>query len=160
MAIGLNEVQVLLEKYMNTIRHPDLERLVVSELYDLQADGGDETSSSRWPGSYPSTGKAGVYLILDEQQHLLYVGKASWNSCLGARLNTYFKYAPDSSCRIVHNWSSQPRYVCVIAVEREFAFEAAALEEYLICRLPECPPDNTIGQARVARTKGEPELES
>jgi excinuclease UvrABC nuclease subunit len=86
-------------------------------------------------------------MILNRELEVLYVGKASQGP-IGGRLAHYFKYNPDrKTCRVVHagpgGWSSPPIYVVGVAVPDELAFEAAALEEYLIRELQ--PSDNTLG---------------
>ena len=45
---------------------------------------------------------------------------------------------------ILENWSSRPRYVINVAVPADMAFEAAALETFLIYELQ--PSDNTHGK--------------
>jgi excinuclease UvrABC nuclease subunit len=90
-----------------------------------------------------------VYIVLDASLFVLYVGKASMGSCIGKRLGSYF-VNDGGRCRIVHHheaaWTEEPRFVVTVAVPSKMAFEAAALEEYLIGALD--PPCNRVGRLR------------
>lgn len=160
MAITQREIEKLLEEYQRNIRHPNRTKFGPLQMYDLDINRQDQ-SAPGWPGKYPDADEPGVYFICDEHMHLLYIGKASWNNSVGARLGSYFGYNPDSSCKVIHNWTRPPRHVGVLPMNRDSAFEAAALEEYLITRLPECPPDNTIGSTLPRRIEEQaPEVEA
>ena len=129
-------------EYVRDFRRPDLTALDLGELYDLFS--GAEPGRPGRPNTYPHAERAGVYFVLDDRLNLLYVGKASMGSCIGKRLGSYFTYAPDGGCQVLHDgWSSRPRYVATIAVPENAPFEAPALEEFLISRLN--PPDNKTG---------------
>ena len=147
----LNDARVAIERYIAQYRRPDLPPLDSSGLYVLFPDAHvppGEAVEGRWPeDKWPHADRRGIYMILNRELEVLYVGKASQGP-IGGRLAHYFKYNPDrKTCRVVHagpgGWSSPPIYVVVVAVPDELAFEAAALEEYLIRELQ--PSDNTLG---------------
>lgn len=97
-------------------------------------------AKATWYDLWPYAKCAGVYLIYDETFQLLYVGKA-W--IFGPRLYQHFG-SNEKRCMILENWSSRPRYVINVAVPADMAFEAAALETFLIYELQ--PSDNTHGK--------------
>lgn len=149
MSISWIEVENSLRKYMEEFRRTSLPELAISGIYVLTppADAGPPLHIvGKWPDPWPNNEKKGIYLIFGKGYELLYVGKASANSSVGARLSSYFQYnVSDKSCSIVERsdwraWSSPPKYVLTIAVPNELSFEAPALEEYLIASLK--PPDN------------------
>src|SRR5882724_11129054 len=124
-------------QYHQMYRHPRLKPLEVSGTYALfpeeptAATARYRWTTDPWPGhEYP-----GVYLIFGAEMQLLYIGRAG---DLGRRLHDYFRYVagPQSGCRVFHTtWKSPPKFVATIALDRENAFEAGAIEEYLIGRL-------------------------
>lgn len=133
-------------EYSRDFRRQDLPTLEVSELYDLFPDR-EHPVSPCWPEDYfPNAERAGVYFFFDERLNLLYVGKASMSNCLGNRLGAYFKYEEDGkTCRVIHEWSANLKYLATVAVPPEMPYEAPALEEFLISRLK--PPDNSRGKS-------------
>jgi hypothetical protein len=126
--------------------------LAVSGLYDLFPDSPPDQSvpiHARWPEKWPGADRPGVYMVFDQALRILYVGKASMNSALGARLGTYFghvDYPKDLTCRLVNPsaWSATPRFVATVPLSDDSAFVAPALEEFLIRTLD--PPDNRQGR--------------
>jgi hypothetical protein len=143
---SIERVRELVQRYNNTYHHPSLRPLALSDIYSLFPDTKNPTSVTLgWPATWPCAGDPGVYLIFDCDMSLLYVGKASLNHTLGGRLSSYFQYARDGSrgCEVLGTWSARPVFVVTIAVDSDKAFEAPALEEYLIGELQ--PPDNTRG---------------
>jgi len=145
----ISEVLITIRAYSEKYRHPDRPLLEVSEKYDLfPSKNIDDGSCIGWPSRYPYADRAGVYLICDKDERVLYVGKASLTSTLGARLGHYFRYAPDGvSCCLnkEHEWSKVPRYLVTVAVPCDMAFEAPALEEFLITKYENDLPNNTLG---------------
>ena len=146
---NLTDVLNALDYYKGHFRR---ENLPPFELSGLQAlfptlESAPEVTS-KWPEAWPFGWRQGVYFIFGSQVRLLYIGKASMRHQIGARLSTYFRYAqPDRSCKVVHaGWSEQPRFIATLAVPAGMAFEAPALEEFLIERLS--PPDNMNGYVR------------
>ena len=90
---------------------------------------------------WPNAEHQGVYAIFCEEMELLYVGKASLSSSLGARLASYFVKnlnGPGAAIRSGHSWTRTPGYVFTAKVNK--AWEAPSLEEYLITELQ--PSDN------------------
>jgi len=67
---------------------------------------------------------------------VLYIGKASMNHGLGYRLSSYCGYGENKICKLKHPWVEQPRFVYTVAMPQESRFEAPALEEYLIGKIP------------------------
>lgn len=83
--------------------------------------------------------------MLDDDEAVIYVGKASADSWIGARLAKYFQYDANGRCRFIHaEWC--PRYVVTVAVPDDSPFEAPALEEFLIKELQ--PRWNTLGKGK------------
>ncbi|MCH7807307.1 MAG: GIY-YIG nuclease family protein [Proteobacteria bacterium] len=108
----------------------------ISDPFDLVED---------WDCYYPFCDEPGIYAIFDEKWNLLYIGKASNNSSIGARLGTYFKndeegnYKPVDS---IKSWGGEPHYIIAVSVCKPF--EAPSLEEYLIYNLD--PKSNKVGK--------------
>lgn len=99
-----------------------------------------------WPDdTWPGVDKPGVYIFLDENGKILYVGKAT---DLGTRLGEYFKhvnYPHNTRCHITYdNWSSKPFYIIIASVSPERPYEISSLEDYLIRILQ--PTDNSTGK--------------
>jgi hypothetical protein len=128
-------------EYQRTYRHPDRPPFLISERYILFPAA--SSPKPAWPDTWPHTNHPGVYLMLDDADAVLYVGKASANSCLGLRLGAYFRYDTDGQrCKFVYpDWC--PSFVVNVAVPSDSPFEAPALEEFLIKEL--APPRNKAG---------------
>ena len=78
--------------------------------------------------SWPSNESPGVYIFLDSDKNITYIGKASFGSCIGARLNQRF----DTKWNTKSPESEGCKYITTIAVPRDNSFEAPAIEEYLL----------------------------
>jgi hypothetical protein len=141
----MDELQLTLQYFRTYLRGPQMPPISLSGLYDLFPDNSSKESEHVWPDSWPSASESGVYFVFDAELQVLYIGKASMNSSIGARLSTYFGPGPNKECiaRKKEHWNGTPRYVAVISMQPDFRFEAPALEEYLITKLQ--PIDNTIG---------------
>jgi hypothetical protein len=139
----IETLTVAIEEYSSKYRGFGLPDLEMSDLYDLFPAGDHSNSNKAWPAKWPMAEKPGVYFFFDDDLQLLYVGKASMNNTLGARLSSYCGYAADRSCQLKHSWSRKPRFVTVIGLNDDLRFEAPALEEFLIMRLK--PVENTVG---------------
>jgi hypothetical protein len=137
------DVLAALRRYDDTIRHPALRRLDISDLYALFPDEPSAVGARlKWPNPWPNADSPGVYLIFGTGTELLYVGRA-WN--LNSRVSSYFRYASDGSgrCELRDEWQHRPAFVATIAVDDDKFFEAAGLEEYLIEALQ--PVENDRG---------------
>ncbi len=141
------EVDAKIDEYVSKFRKIGLAPFERSQRYSLFP--AEESPEPKWPGTYPNSERAGVYLMFDEEMVLLYVGKASMGSCIGSRLGSYFAYASDrETCRLKHEWKKgQPRYVITVAVPDDSPFEAPALEEYLIAAFGNTL-ENKVGTTR------------
>lgn len=123
--------------YETVFRNPNRPKFVISQKYDLYPlSQGLENS---WPHSYPFAERAGVYVILDEDNNILYIGKSS--KYIRGRLSSYFKYGEHEECQLKHDgWTTPPKYVITIPMEADSSFECASLEEFLIFTIS--PSDN------------------
>ena len=92
-----------------------------------------------FPGSEDGKYSVGIYFILNDQQEIIYIGKASNNHSIGQRLATYFvsdtedkskwKLSPAGSKLELY----APSSIAVIAIEEyEYSWFVPSLEEYLI----------------------------
>ncbi len=89
--------------------------------YDIKND---------WPRSWPSGNLSGVYVFLDSDENLLYIGKASSGRRLSTRLRGYFKN--NQGVCSIKGKAKETCYVGLIPLPLGHGFEAPAIEEYLI----------------------------
>ena len=152
--VSFSDFRSIMDEYLNEYRlNPNLEALEISGIYDLFPDQSssdkDIQKAAAWPDRWSNSERPGIYAIFDASLELLYVGKASMGSYLGARLSSYFQGSPKEPCKVLHTWVNHegetvtPRYVITVAVPKETPWEAPALEEYLIDQLK--PPSNRMG---------------
>lgn len=141
--------------FQGKYRHPELgNKYDISPEYCLTPDNPNVNNKGKvvyeWPGEYPPQfGKPGVYLVFSEERLLTYVGKASLSSTISGRLGAYFSYEKDRvTCKIKHKWVNEPKFVIAVAMPEGHAFEAPALEEYLITRYRTELPDNMSGTGK------------
>jgi hypothetical protein len=135
-----DEVLKQVDFYENKYRNCNLERFKISELYDLFPDKTTEHKiDNSWPKPWTHSSKAGVYLFLDENLEVVYIGKSNQ---FGYRFGSYFAYDEEKKCRIKHSWKTFPRFVITIAVPDDSKFECTALEEYLLSTI--VTSDNTL----------------
>jgi hypothetical protein len=148
MSDSLSFLKRKIDDYIRMYRKESLKSLELSDLYDLFPEKKimqpEITPVAIWPDNYPFATNKGVYVILDDFLNVLYIGKASMNVNIGTRLGKHFCYDDDKKhCKTVEvNWSVQPRYVIIISCHDSLAFEAPALEEYLLGTVD--TSDNTI----------------
>jgi hypothetical protein len=119
-------VQTSLAEFNTNYPRPAMQRLVASKPFDLLLD---------WNGGvYPNSDLPGVYLLFDEAGVLLYIGKASCNECIGSRLGKHFGYSEDRQSGVAKcEEFKSVRYIVTVGIqEKGRAFEAPAIEEYLI----------------------------
>jgi hypothetical protein len=97
----------------------------------------------RLTDAIPHTDSPGVYLIFDQDQELLYIGKAE--RPLG--LEVWSKFKRGDGDRVV--WATggpdqdQPEFIATIAIDHEHRYLAPALEGLLIRTLQ--PRQNSMG---------------
>jgi len=116
------------------ILHPSLQPLVtISARYDLMHD---------WPKTWPDNERPGVYVLLNEREEILYIGKSG--VCIGSRLNAHFHYGPNRECVPYSAELSSVRFIWTIGFPKDKWFLSTALEEYLIAELD--PDLNKIGR--------------
>lgn len=139
-------------EYQKKYRNPTLNnKFDISDEYCLFPDLPKATDKgvvgNAWPNDYTQQFYTqGVYLVFTKDRLLTYVGKASLSSTISGRLDTYFSYEKDRvTCKVKHTWINRPEYVIAVAMPEGHAFEAPALEEYLITRYKKDLPDNTSG---------------
>jgi hypothetical protein len=153
---SLTDIEERVSRFKNEYRL-DTFKLDISDWYSLFPAARDEELEKKrkqWPGAYPQSDRQGVYLIFNENKELLYIGKASMNNNIGSRLGSYFSYENDKvTCKVNHEWSSDPKYIITISVPNEMSFEAPALEEYLITEFAHSLPDNTMGTKKQTHNK-------
>jgi len=89
--------------------------------------------------SFPFASYPGVYLFFDENETLLYIGKAS--SGLGQRIGN--EYIGRSGV-LKTNKISGAKVLRTIKLPKEHHFEAPAIEEFLIYKLK--PTRNSVGK--------------
>ena len=88
-----------------------------------------------WEEEYwPYATLPGVYVVYDGHNRLVYIGKASLDATLGARLGAHFSKGSDGLAKGPQGWEGA-KHVRTIPVPRVHAFEAPAIEEYLLGRL-------------------------
>ncbi len=133
----LTEVKKLIEEYQEKYRHTNLAKFDISSIYDLFPDKNTNKEFQKWSETYQHNGRYGVYLIMNDNFEIIYVGESN---NIGKRLGNYFGYDSKKDCLIKQTWSEQPRYICTIAIDNETWFERLALEEYLIYHIQ--PIDN------------------
>lgn len=140
LELALNKISLYEKRY----RHPELDRFKISGLYDLFPE--KETKykvDNSWPDTWINSEKAGVYMFLDENLEIAYIGKTK---IFGYRFSNYFMYDEKRKCKLKNTWKTFPRYVITIAVPDESKFECSALEEYLLSEI--VTTDNTLGNNR------------
>lgn len=128
-----SDLLMAIEYYRNNYRREGLPEFGEINRYALYPD--NNINEFGWPGKFHDCDSPGIYVFLDENDDILYIGKASMNNLLGYRLGSYFCYDQDGSCKLNHKWKKEPRYIITMAVDYDTRFEAAALEEYLISQL-------------------------
>lgn len=138
MSTDINKLIEKVKDYVGTFRKSGMDEFEISEPYNLfPKEAKTIPTQLQWPDTWPNSGKAGVYAIFSTDGSIVYIGKSSMNSFLGARLSNYFGYAPDKkSCMIKGgDWSIHPEFIVTIGVPDSMTWEAPALEEYLIQQL-------------------------
>lgn len=89
-------------------------------------------------GTWPSCEKGGVYLILDENKNVIYVGETN---AYGRRFKYYFDKDADGCCVLNQHWKGNPHYIITLEAPADALYERLSLEAFLIKELE--PIDNT-----------------
>jgi hypothetical protein len=102
--------------------------LALSNIYDLRTS---------FASSYPNVSQPGIYVMMDSHGTVLRIGTASCGRTLGDRLGDYFKWGDRAlGSGVARN--SQYGDVCfvvTIGLPSDRAFEAPAIEEYLLSKV-------------------------
>ncbi|CAM2163214.1 GIY-YIG domain-containing protein [Burkholderia cepacia] len=134
--VSVSDVESALSEFNKAFPRPNVGDISLSSSFRVV----DDFAASR----FPNAASAGVYLVFDSNDHLLYVGKADG---LGARLGSHFGWNADRTAGHVKNAKLSEAYaVRTIALPSESWFEAAAIEAFLIRRLG--PSLNVVGRDR------------
>ncbi|MCH8171813.1 MAG: GIY-YIG nuclease family protein [Proteobacteria bacterium] len=134
---GFDELISKVEDYQTDCLNLKKVKFEVSDPFDLVED---------WDSYYPYCDEAGIYAIFNENEELLYIGKASNNSSIGSRLGSYFKNDEKGNFSLKHpeGWGEKGKPRFIIGVSVSEPFEAPSLEEYLIYKLQ--PEINQVGK--------------
>jgi len=126
--------------YENNFRHPNLDKLKISGYYDLNPEKETKLEIEKsWPNEWIFCGEAGVYVFLDENLEIAYIGKANH---FGERFGGYFSSSDEKKCNLKHTWKTTPRYVVTVAVPQTSKFENSSLEGFLLSKI--LTSDNTV----------------
>jgi hypothetical protein len=131
----ISDLKDEIENYKNKYRREGLPEFGEINRYALYPVEQNNEKEYGWPEKFYDCDSPGIYAFLDENDKVLYIGKASMNNLLGYRLGSYFCYGESDRCKPNHQWIRNPFYIITMAVHDDMKFEAAALEEYLISRL-------------------------
>lgn len=141
-----DETLALVNEYQKKYRHEGSAKFEVNKPFDLFPGEADSSLVCDWGWDkneyWPHADEKGVYLIFDDNLILTYVGKASMNNTIGARLYSHF--GSGEVCNPRANWERRPRFLVTVKMPEGHGFEAPALEEFLIEKLH--PDDNTAGR--------------
>lgn len=141
-----DEALALVSRYHEDFRREKSPEFEINRPFDLFPKEPRSVLDCDWGWDrndyWPHANRKGIYLIFDDNLVLTYVGKASMNSTIGARLFSHF--GNGENCAPGLNWKRRPRYLVTVAMPKGREFEAPALEEYLIWHLH--PEDNTAGR--------------
>ncbi len=133
---NFQDLKLALDEFNHEYPRPNMSKLVLSEEYNILKD---------FCNPYPGAEFPGVYAIFDTSGELLRLGKASCNSTLGTRLSTYYRWHDVDYIGVSkHEGYENAIIIRTIKVPNERAFEAPALEEFLIGKLN--PRFNTTGR--------------
>lgn len=126
LELALNFVQEYSEKY----RNPNSSELEIGNQYFLFPEN-VELKISSWPQKWQFCGDGGVYLILDINKIIIYIGETTH---FGNRFGSYFGN-PNNKCLLKQVWNTEPYSLVQIKVPAETLFERLGLEEFLIKKI-------------------------
>jgi excinuclease UvrABC nuclease subunit len=122
----LNDLKREVNKLNHNFPRPGIPHLSVSTLFDLRTQ-----YSQKWPNAeFP-----GVYILFDKNKEVLLIGKASCSRTLGDRLGEKLRWKDKKIGKGGHLNNPDIRYLATIRVPIDNAFEAPAIEEYLLKKL-------------------------
>ncbi len=124
------ELELIVEKFHKTLPRPGINKLIIV-WHDIK-----NNQSHSWTNG----DKPGVYIFLDSNENLLYIGKASSGRDLRARLRGYFDR--NGAAKNNKHGAEETQYVGLLALPEDHGFEAPAIEEWLIEHLQ--PKENKI----------------
>ncbi|MFW6046963.1 MAG: GIY-YIG nuclease family protein [Candidatus Woesearchaeota archaeon] len=133
MSTDLRATQEAIKDLNKNYHRPGIPPLKISDEYRLLRD----YPKHYWPGQGQGKTSGGVYLFFDDENNLLYVGKAR---NLAVRLSQYFRQDTDGKAEPTSEKSEGTASVRTIALPKGHEFEAGAIEMYLVERLD--PPRN------------------
>ncbi len=119
----IEKLSQCLEEFKKKCPLPELSELKLSRHYDILNEFDDY---------YPDSEHPGVYILLDSEKKILYIGKASCSNNLGYRLGAHIERGPDGKGMPKDDVSEGTQYIVTISVPDDWAFMAPALEEFLI----------------------------
>jgi hypothetical protein len=126
---GIKEI----EFYQKNFRNSNLEKFEISDLYDLFPEKETNlTIEKSWPDKWNFCGEAGVYMFLDENLEIAYIGKTNH---FGNRFGSYFSNNDEKKCNLKDTWKTIPRYVINVAVPSDSKFESSSLESFLLSKI-------------------------
>ena len=140
------DVENCLEEFKQFLAEGSRQKISLSKPYRFIDS---KLGKPHWPANYATEwGEVGpgVYFHFNEEDRLLYIGKAV---SIGSRLGAYFKHTDlpsDTTCKIIDPQLEKygSRAVRVVALPDELDFLAPSLEWFLIQRLP--TPVNVQGK--------------
>ena len=125
-----------LKNFNSRYPRPKIGILELSAAYDIRVD---------FTKVYPGTEFPGVYVISKVNGEILRIGKASCSSSLGKRLSSYYRWHDKKYIGVgKYEGYTEAFIIHTISLPQDRAFEAPAIEEYLIDRLK--PPYNKVGK--------------
>ncbi len=134
----IDKIQSAINDLNTNYPRPRIGLIAIDGQYDLEND---------WPKAYPNVKSAGVYILLDSNNSLLYVGKTSCDSSFGKRFNQYFMYGEDKKYKVKNKYYAEVKKILTIPLPSGHEFEASAIEEFLIQKLN--PRLNKIGRNKI-----------
>lgn len=130
--INLPSALSLIQEYSDKYRNPSCGKLEISKKYYLFPEQINLNDINMcWPKKWEYCGDAGIYLILDKEDNVIYVGETTH---FGNRFGSYFR-DNNKICELKNNWNVLPYSVIQVKVPAETIFERLGLEEFLIKKI-------------------------
>jgi hypothetical protein len=123
----MSDLRIAIAEFNAEFPRPKMAPLELQGPYDVSKD---------FCNPYPNADMPGVYVILHNDGSILRIGKASCMSTITSRLSGYFKWGVSGTEGVhKHQGYEEARIIYTIGVPKDRAFEAPAIEEFLIGRL-------------------------